>query len=109
MAVQHPTLDLDVTFSLLSSEYRRHTLRLLDREGEMTLDRLARKLRNDIDEETTSITIQLHHDHLPKLADEGMVQYAVETNTVSITREGRRLLSNLIEIEAILGSRIDHN
>lgn len=107
--MQHPTLDLEATFSLLASEYRRHTLRWLQREGEMTLDRLARKLRNDIDEDSKSIKIYLHHNHLPKLADKGTVQYDVETNTVSITREGRRLVSNLTEIEAVLGSRVDRN
>ena len=84
---------LDTTFALLQDPRRRHLVSILtDREPPVSLRALAaavaaRERDADPDEVpsgiTDSVAAELHHAHLPKLADGGLVVYDPETKTVT--------------------------
>lgn len=87
---------LDTTFAILNDQ-RRYYLReiLSEQDPPIDLSQLAaavasRETGTDSDEspaETTDeIAIGLHHVHLPKLDDAGVIDYNAETNTVTSTR-----------------------
>lgn len=76
---------LDATIAALSDEHRRAVLAVLERRnGPQILDELAREIVDRKPGETGSVDdvrVQLHHTHLPKLADAGLVEY--EDGTVT--------------------------
>jgi len=98
--------DTDTVCSLLGHELRRAVLRCLMAEsGPVALDDLSEKLagadhRTGADER---LQVRLHHMHLPKLAEENAIAYDRDTAAVSITRDGRRLVEYLDEIESRTG------
>ncbi len=79
-----PQLSDDTVHALLSDSQRLHLLSLLNRSGQRKIDDLARKLAAreqntrpaNISEETQQrIAIELHHNHLPRLAEHDVVSY----------------------------------
>lgn len=79
------TLARDTTLSLLSDSVRRTTLEALDDEGTpVGVAELATVIAaqqgdaNPVD----AVRTQLHHSHLPKLDDAGVIDYNPSTNTV---------------------------
>ncbi|WP_226022889.1 DUF7344 domain-containing protein [Halomicrobium salinisoli] len=64
----------------LADQRRRDALVVLESEGELSRDRLAEVLAaRDPDE----LALQLHHVHLPKLDDAGLVDYDPDAGTVA--------------------------
>lgn len=70
----------DTTFDLLASPVRREVIAILDDEDAVARDRLTEELAADEDARRR-LRIALHHNHLPKLADAGLVTYDEETVT----------------------------
>lgn len=69
-------------FDALSAAQRRYVLHYLAGNGVVTLGELAEWVaeRDAADAERTAIA--LHHGHLPKLTDVGLVEYDPSTRTV---------------------------
>lgn len=71
----------ETTFDLLSSAVRRELVTVLHESGPVARSRLTERLAaaeadGDADEELRRRTrISLHHNHLPRLADAGLVNY----------------------------------
>ncbi|MFC3958107.1 DUF7344 domain-containing protein [Halovivax cerinus] len=93
-----PDFPLPVAVDLLSNRRRRRVIEVLTTHPEsLTLDELAGTL---VDDETLpvdcveTLRIELHHSHLPKLADLGVIGYDRETHRI------RRLagLSSLVPL-----------
>lgn len=74
---------LDQVFELLSRAERRETIGYLyARPNELvTLDELGRQVARSDDEEE-NVRVALHHCHLPKLVDAGVVDYDEERTLV---------------------------
>ena len=97
---QHATTDrLDVSLDALSHPYRRRILaRLHDHnpreEASFSTDSVA-----DDSEDADRVAIEIHHRHLPKLADAGFVDWDREAEVV---RRGPRFdeIAPLIELMA---------
>ena len=71
--------NLDKTLHLLSDHHRRHTIQILRQSPdaevgfEEFLDELIR--RTGVEKPRDHVAIQLHHNHLPKLAEEDLIAY----------------------------------
>lgn len=96
-------IDRDTALRLLSHTYRRALLaRLESADATLPLADAAEAVvrRSDtrsIDEisadETERVSLALHHSHIPKLADEGVVAYDRDRSTVELTARGEALVS----------------
>ncbi|UPW00291.1 helix-turn-helix domain-containing protein [Halorussus gelatinilyticus] len=65
---------------LLSDSLRRRALRALDPdEGTVALSQLADRIADESDRE---VEMKLHHHHLPKLDEAGLVRYDGDENVV---------------------------
>lgn len=77
------SLSTETTFSLLADRQRRRILAFLsekdDRTSEVS-DLVDHLVRESLDRRR--VTTTLHHVHLPKLADAGVVEYDRRTGTV---------------------------
>ncbi|UPW00447.1 hypothetical protein M0R88_18330 [Halorussus gelatinilyticus] len=81
-------MDFETAFDLLSNEYRRAIVALLDEEGSVPRERLPRRLLArgvgpDDDRTRRRLRIALHHNHLPRLADAGVLTYDDEAVTAT--------------------------
>lgn len=76
------SVDLNELFEVLSDQYRRRTLtELRDRSGEsVECDPAALGGASDGSER---VGLELHHTHLPKLADAGVIEWDDGDGTVS--------------------------
>ncbi len=81
----HPQIDdLDALLPILADPVRRRIITHL-REAPtetVSLDELTTQLATDSEHDPEYTRILLHHKHLPKLADEAIVDYDRRTNTV---------------------------
>lgn len=92
----HSELDATTRHRLLADDQRRALIQWLrtSRETEMTLDALASRLQLTKDGTNGTVSgerhvrCRLHHVHLPKLDEAGVLDYDPETKTV---RPGRSL------------------
>lgn len=81
-------LPTSTAFELVSHEHRRVAVEVLsDRSEPVTLEELATETGSrdgsvSVDEHDV-LRMELHHCHLPKLADAGLVRYDRETNRVT--------------------------
>lgn len=76
-------------YDLLSDEQRRAILAVLERqEPPVDLDELAAELSAGDDADTLDgrterqVKISLHHRHLPKMSDLGIIEYDPESNRI---------------------------
>lgn len=96
-----PDLPVSVALETLSNEWRRRTLSLLSGHEMMTVDELAEALAvegGDLPAET--LHLELHHCHLPKLADAGLVSYDAERHRVRARTHSSELDSLLEAVRA---------
>lgn len=85
-------LGVDVAYDLLADQRRRHVLACLaDQTNSIPLDDLAKDVagrENEApsaeipDDEVETISLSLHHTHLPKLAAAGVVDYDPDRDRV---------------------------
>lgn len=75
----------DLSASLLADERRREVLALLGAEpGPLTRTQVAQAIATGADRQSAGdVSIALHHNHLPKLEDAGLVEYDSEAETVA--------------------------
>lgn len=95
--------DVDLLFDSLTSPRRRFVLvRLQNASQALGLTELAEEIAcweldtpcADVSEDTLeAIVVSLHHVHLPKLTDAGLVAYDREHSTVDTTDGGEELAS----------------
>lgn len=70
-------------FDVLAHHRRRRVVAYVaDRNGETTLDAVAEHLRDDCGDECERVRVSLHHRHLPKLDDLGVLDYDDSANVV---------------------------
>jgi hypothetical protein len=73
------TIDLDTAMDLLADRRRRYVLYYLREEGEADLDELADAVTRWEGQKTPEhrrrIVTELHHKHLPKLTENGVVEF----------------------------------
>lgn len=84
-----------LVFDLLADEHRRHAIAYLATcEESVTISELAAEIATRISnrprtavstQRTRSITIDLHHKHVPKLAEAGVVEYDRECGLVELS------------------------
>lgn len=95
--------ELSTCLELVAHERRRRLIQQLrqDTSGKMTIDELATELQeaDSISDHgqppgRKQVTVELHHNHLPKLAAHDVVEYDSETGTIQYQPSER--------IEAIL-------
>lgn len=95
-----PNPPVDSLAKLLEHPHRRAALaHLAGRRAPVGLHALARQLLESVGTsrgegsvvDVESVAIALHHNHLPRLADSGLVEYDVERRTVSVPRVDDRV------------------
>lgn len=85
----------DTLLSAVSNEHRRAILTALDDQPEKTLefDALVEEVADRVqdgnaepasDDQRQRVRIALHHTHLPKLEEAGMIDYEAETGRVQV-------------------------
>lgn len=93
MTAQNTTA-LTKTFDILADLHRRYVLYYLTKESEVVdLETLAAEIANRDGGQTATgrsdnretIAIGLHHTHLPKLADAGLITFDADTGTIELT------------------------
>lgn len=98
-AVASSNTSLDEIFDVLTHPYRRYVLYYLRAHSEVvTIDTLTAMLANELDGSSTPaesgptehVEVALHHTHLPKLADAGLITVAQDGQSVELDgRTGR--------------------
>lgn len=87
------TIGLNETFDILTHPHRRYALYYLTNESEaVDIDSLATAIAAREGDDTVTgpnsvhkdIETALHHKHLPKLADAGIITYSSRTGSVSL-------------------------
>lgn len=84
---------LDTLFGVLADSTRRHVMRyLVDAETTVPLDDIAEHVAETTStSEQRTVKVELHHRHLPRLAEEGIVSYDAEAHLVAATTTGQSL------------------
>jgi hypothetical protein len=86
-------MDMETTFDLLSSSVRRAIITTLRESNSVTRERLTAILADSEANDDGSvdarrrIRIALHHNHLPKLAEAGLITYDDESVTATAELE----------------------
>ena len=101
-------MDVDVPFEILAHRRRRFIIVCLDEHGTpMPVSDLADEIATwergaplpEISaDDVQSIYLSLYHNHIPKMADAGVVEYSQEQDAVHLYEEYRPL-ATLVEIE----------
>lgn len=90
------SIDTDAALELIARSQRRRLLAHLDDvAGPVDLDDLAVELGGQHDGSLERTRVSLHHVHLPKLADAGVVEYSREHGNVELTPVGEQLTALL--------------
>lgn len=107
-------LDLDHVYEALGHPRRRYLCYTLCVETEWTLDDLAVKIAAwewDIPEQDVSeairdsVYVSLHHAHVPKLVDEGVITFDQSTETIRAAGNAVQVLSALEGVGGSIDSR----
>lgn len=93
LLAERTELSLGERLSLLSHPHRRGALECLDRASggvdvEAFADCVVREVADDADEaddERRQVLLALHHNHLPRLEDHGVLEYDPESGIVTAT------------------------
>ncbi|WP_137285602.1 DUF7344 domain-containing protein [Halorussus salinisoli] len=112
MPIDIPELTPDVVFDALRNPRRQFTLAYLrQQDRHVTLTEFARKITawevgsspTEIEEDQVErVRVSLHHSHLPKLADLGLVEYTDDDrHTVSATERVQTIEADM-EIAALV-------
>jgi len=97
---QTPTASLDETFDALTHSHRRYVLYYLrTHSGAATIDTLSAMLANELEgpsatpgtDTTEHIEVDLHHTHLPKLVDAGLITFARDRQSIGRVAKWSRL------------------
>lgn len=88
-------LDTDTAFDLLSAPVRRELLWTCRERGAVDVDELADEVASEVTADREQLRITLHHTHLPKLENAGVV--TVESDTVRYG--GDELLDCLVAVD----------
>lgn len=118
MPTDVPELTPDAVFDALQNPRRRFVLAYLRQQDRpVTLTELAQKtaaweadapVSEVEDERVNRVKLSLHHTHLPKLADLGLVEYtADDPHTVSPTERVRTLEAD-IDLDTLVEPRKYH-
>ena len=91
--VADSALDRDTRFDVLSHQHRRTIITLLAETQTLTRGELTTQLAAAVTgtaaqptaEHRRQLRIALHHNHLPKLADAGLIEYEDDTVTATST------------------------
>lgn len=91
---------VDDLFALLADQQRRRLLVVLqEAETSVGLSALARKIAGDATGSDTEgeewIRINLHHCHIPGLAEAGLISYDEDQATAELTEQGRAVAEAL--------------
>lgn len=90
---------LDTYYHVLADERRRIVIRLLEHESTVHFDDLARKVyqRESLTDSPEKVRISLIHQHVPLLADVGVLEYDREDEVVVGKEPAIEYLSALLE------------
>ncbi|MFB6080208.1 MAG: hypothetical protein ABEJ81_04345 [Haloferacaceae archaeon] len=81
---------VDTLYRLLANQRRRRIVRLLaERSGSMTFGELVDGLRAAGQTDRDRIALDLHHTHLPMLAEADVVESERDGDRVALTARGR--------------------
>ena len=91
--VADSALDRDTRFDILSHQHRRTILTLLAETPTLTRDELTTQLADAVTDTASQSTLEhrrqlriaLHHNHLPRLTDAGLIEYEGDTVTATPT------------------------
>lgn len=98
------TLELDHVFEALAHPRRRYLLYTLLEDAEWSLRELARKLatweervpaETLTDRKVERVYVSLYHNHVPKLVEEGIVEFVEATDTIRPAANAEQVLSVL--------------
>jgi len=97
------TISTDTALQLLADQQRREVLhRLVESNGSASMDELISAVvtntsspRNP-DEVRNHIAVNLHHVHLPKLQDTGIIEY--DTSSEAIQYHSNELIEELLHV-----------
>ena len=83
MLSEETTLSVEERYTLLADPHRQRVIECLDRSSdELGIETLADRIADRTDDRDR-ILLSLHHNHLPRLDDHGIIEYDHETKTVS--------------------------
>lgn len=109
-APEETELSKDEIFYLLKNRRRRDIVRyLMDNEGEATLSELAEHIaawENDIDVQALNsgqrkrVYVALYQTHLPKLAENEIIEYERNRGDVTLTENAEHLKTYLVDDES---------
>ncbi|WP_435177944.1 DUF7344 domain-containing protein [Halorussus sp. AFM4] len=101
---------LDRSLRALSNQNRRYLLYHLDEHGDAELDELSRQLvarESDCslssisEEDSKRIQAKLHHEHLPRLQDYGIIDYDERQGDIRLTHSSS-VFTMLLEISKLV-------
>lgn len=102
--------DLNETFDLLTHPHRRYVLYYLTREFEaVAIDTLAAAIAGwDADHtgpihDSTAVEAALHHTHLPKLREAGIITFGPDGETIELDETGEleQFLAEAARVEEV--------
>jgi hypothetical protein len=112
-SVSTVVLENDQVFDALAHARRRFLLRELASADTLALEDLARRIaawENDVPEETVrederrSVFLALFHVHVPKLADDAIVAFDEDGQTVALADRGADALDVMAAADGALGA-----
>jgi hypothetical protein len=91
LLAERSELSIEERFTLLADPHRRVVIGRLDEvPGGLTIESLADHVTSELadgtlgtDDRRRRVLLSLHHNHLPRLADHGVLQYDPAAGTVS--------------------------
>ncbi|QLG63387.1 DUF7344 domain-containing protein [Halorarum salinum] len=102
------SITVDALFAVLRDRRRREALSLLVEHDSIALADLADELAvAEFDARLPEIPpaavkriyVSLYHDHVPRMADAGLVAYSQERDVVALVSEAERLVARLLEFD----------
>ena len=89
------SVDTDVLYSVLAAPERRTVLRELTANGpSRTISELVEGITESTDEypeaDGNTLRVALHHQHLPRMAEAGVIDYDTENGEVTLTPTGEQ-------------------